>query len=50
MSVAQNVAYGLRQRRTPRAEIATRVKEALGLVRMEEFADRPPRKLSGGQQ
>ncbi|UUW92362.1 ABC transporter ATP-binding protein [Pimelobacter simplex] len=50
MSVAQNVAYGLRQRRTPRAEIAGRVKEALRLVRMEEFAHRPPRKLSGGQQ
>ncbi len=50
MSVAQNVAYGLRQRRTPRAEIATRVKEALRLVRMDEYADRAPRKLSGGQQ
>ncbi|GAA4086470.1 ABC transporter ATP-binding protein [Nocardioides kongjuensis] len=50
MSVAQNVAYGLRQRRTPRGEIASRVKEALRLVRMEEFADRQPRKLSGGQQ
>ena len=50
MSVAQNVAYGLRQRRTPRAEIASRVKEALRLVRMEDFAHRPPRKLSGGQQ
>ncbi len=50
MSVAQNVAYGLRQNKTPKAEIATRVKEALRLVRMEEFADRAPRKLSGGQQ
>ena len=50
MTVAQNVAYGLRQRRTPRSEIARRVKEVLGLVRMEEYADRQPRKLSGGQQ
>ncbi len=50
MSVAQNVAYGLRQRKTPRAEISSRVQEALRLVRMEEFANRPPKKLSGGQQ
>lgn len=50
MSVAQNVAFGLRQRRTPRKETAVRVKEALRLVRMEEFSDSPPRQLSGGQQ
>ncbi|MEZ5114546.1 MAG: polyamine ABC transporter ATP-binding protein [Nocardioidaceae bacterium] len=50
MSVSENVAYGLRQRKTPKGEIATRVKEALRLVGMEEYADRPPRKLSGGQQ
>ena len=50
MSVAQNVAYGLRQRRTPRAEIGTKVAEALDMVRMRDFADRDPRMLSGGQQ
>ena len=50
MSVAENVAYGLRQRKTPKAEIASRVKESLRLVGMEEYADRAPRKLSGGQQ
>jgi spermidine/putrescine transport system ATP-binding protein len=50
MTVAQNVAYGLRQRKVPRGELATRVAEALQLVRMEEYADRPPRQLSGGQQ
>ncbi|WP_353476109.1 ABC transporter ATP-binding protein (plasmid) [Salipiger sp. H15] len=50
MSVAQNVAYGLRTRRVPKAEIAQRVREALALVKLEDFADRRPRQLSGGQQ
>ncbi len=50
MSVAQNVAYGLRTRRVPKAEIAQRVRETLALVKLEDFADRRPRQLSGGQQ
>ena len=50
MTVAENVAYGLRQKRVPKAEIATRVRESLALCRMLEFADRSPQKLSGGQQ
>lgn len=50
MSVAQNIAYGLRTRRVPKAEIADRVREALALVKLEGFADRRPRQLSGGQQ
>jgi spermidine/putrescine transport system ATP-binding protein len=50
MTVAENVAYGLRQRRVPRSEIATRVGEALDMTRMRGFADRSPQKLSGGQQ
>lgn len=50
MSVAQNVAYGLRTRRVPKAEIAERVRETLALVKLEDFADRRPRQLSGGQQ
>ncbi len=50
MSVAQNVAYGLRQRRTPRSEIGGKVAEALDMVRMKSFADRNPQMLSGGQQ
>ena len=50
MTVAENVAYGLRQRKVAKAEIATRVADALRLVRMSEYANRPPRKLSGGQQ
>lgn len=50
MSVAENVAFGLRQKRTPKAEIAARVSEALGLVQMSQFANRNPKLLSGGQQ
>jgi putative spermidine/putrescine transport system ATP-binding protein len=48
--VAQNVAYGLDVMRVERSAKGLRVKEMLGLVRMEGFADRYPRQLSGGQQ
>ncbi len=50
MSVAENVAYGLEQRRTPRAEIRERVAESLDLVKMRSFANRRPNQMSGGQQ
>ncbi|MDJ1114617.1 ABC transporter ATP-binding protein [Microbacterium dauci] len=50
MSVAENVAYGLQQRRTPKSEIRERVSSALDLVQMRRFADRKPTQLSGGQQ
>ncbi|WP_432523047.1 ABC transporter ATP-binding protein [Kineococcus sp. SYSU DK006] len=50
MSVAENVAYGLRRRRTPREEVRHRVGEALEMVRMSAFAQRAPAALSGGQQ
>ncbi len=50
MNVAQNVAYGLRTRKVPKAEAEQRVREALALVKLEDFADRRPRQLSGGQQ
>ncbi len=50
MTVAENVAYGLRQRKVKKADMVRQVAEALALVRMEEYADRAPRKLSGGQQ
>ncbi|WP_223690962.1 ABC transporter ATP-binding protein [Leifsonia poae] len=50
MTVAENVAYGLRQKRVPRTEISARVHDALGMVRMDGFSDRSPQKLSGGQQ
>jgi spermidine/putrescine ABC transporter ATP-binding subunit len=50
MTVTQNVAFGLKMRRLPRGEIASRVEAALALVRLEAFAGRYPAELSGGQQ
>jgi spermidine/putrescine ABC transporter ATP-binding subunit len=50
MTVATNVAYGLRTRRLPKREIARRVGEVLSLVKLEGLQDRKPRQLSGGQQ
>lgn len=50
MTVAENIAYGLRQRKTSKEEISRRVSEALDLVRMASMAERRPRQLSGGQQ
>src|SRR5215212_6396741 len=50
MTVAGNVAFGLKQDRLPKPEIAARVAEMLRLVQMEPFADRRPDQLSGGQR
>jgi spermidine/putrescine transport system ATP-binding protein len=50
MSVEDNVAYGLRVRRTPKQEIGRRVGESLALVRLSGFEKRRPSQLSGGQQ
>ena len=50
MSVADNIAYGLRQRRIPRSEIQQRVAEALQMVRLPGAGSRRPSQLSGGQQ
>ena len=50
MSVEQNIAFGLKQDKLSKAEIATRVKEMLELVRMQDFAKRKPSQLSGGQR
>src|SRR5690606_19385904 len=50
LSVARNVAFGLEERKLPRAEINQRVKAALELVGMAHLADRRPSQLSGGQQ
>lgn len=50
MTVAQNVAFGLEERRVPRDEITRRVHEALESVHMAAFAARSPNQLSGGQQ
>ncbi|MFD6270400.1 ABC transporter ATP-binding protein [Nocardia asteroides] len=50
MSVHDNVAFGLKSQRVPRAEIGARVVEALAMVGMDGYARRLPRELSGGQQ
>jgi len=50
LTVAENVAYGLVSRRSPRKEVAARVNEMLRLVRLEDYGRRLPRELSGGQQ
>lgn len=50
LSVADNVAFGLKQRRVPAAEIRTRVEGALRIVQLDRFAARMPHELSGGQQ
>ncbi len=50
MTVFDNVAYGLRLRRRPRAAIAERVRHTLGLMRLDGLEGRLPRELSGGQQ
>jgi putrescine transport system ATP-binding protein len=50
MSVEQNIAFGLRQDRMPKGEIAERVEEMLNLVKLKPFARRKPHQLSGGQR
>ena len=50
MNVAANVGYGLRREGLPQSKIATRVAEALALVRLEDLGARKPSQLSGGQR
>ena len=50
LTVAQNVAFGLEERRLPRDAIRRKTGDALGLVDLGELADRRPHQLSGGQQ
>lgn len=50
MTVKQNVAFGLEERKVPRSIIRERVKEALDLVGLSHLGDRRPSQLSGGQQ
>jgi multiple sugar transport system ATP-binding protein len=50
MSVYDNMAFGLKLRKTPRAEIDRRVKEAAGILGIQELLDRKPKQLSGGQR
>jgi putative spermidine/putrescine transport system ATP-binding protein len=50
LTVGENVAFGLEMRKLAKPDIASRVEEALKLVRLHGFAARYPRQLSGGQQ
>jgi putrescine transport system ATP-binding protein len=50
LTVEGNIAFGLKQERLPRSEIAARVVEMLALVKLEGFANRKPDSLSGGQR
>jgi sulfate transport system ATP-binding protein len=50
MSVFENIAFGLRVRKTPQAEVQARVDELLRLVRLEGLGGRKPAQLSGGQR
>src|SRR5581483_2940935 len=50
MTVEQNVAFGLKQEGTPKAEIKSRVAEMLALVKLQGFEQRKPHQLSGGQR
>ena len=50
MSVYDNMAFGLKLRKTPKAEIDRRVKEAAQILGIENLLDRKPKQLSGGQR
>jgi sn-glycerol 3-phosphate transport system ATP-binding protein len=50
MSVYDNMAYGLKIAKVPKAEIDTRVQKAAGILQLGPYLDRKPRQLSGGQR
>jgi multiple sugar transport system ATP-binding protein len=50
MNVFENIAFGLRARKTPQAEVETRVKRAADMLGITQLLDRLPRQLSGGQR
>ncbi|MGI3165415.1 sn-glycerol-3-phosphate ABC transporter ATP-binding protein UgpC [Pseudooceanicola sp. 200-1SW] len=50
MSVRQNMAYGLKNRKMPKAEIARRIEETAAILQITDYLDRKPRALSGGQR
>ena len=50
MNVADNIGYGLKIRKVPKADIKKKVKEMLELVQLEGFEKRKPAELSGGQK
>ena len=50
MTVEQNIGFGLKQEGHPKAQIATRVEEAMSMLELTRFGKRKPHQLSGGQQ
>ena len=50
MSVYDNLAFGLKLRKTPKADIDRRVKEGAAILGLDKFLDRKPKALSGGQR
>jgi multiple sugar transport system ATP-binding protein len=50
LTVYDNIAFGLRLRKTPKGEIDKRVKDAARILGLEQFLDKKPRSLSGGQR
>lgn len=50
LTVEENVGYGLRIAKVPSAEVASRVEQAMAMVKMSTFARAKPSKISGGQQ
>ena len=50
MTVKENIAFGLKIQKLPKAEIQKRIDDSLRMMRIEEYVDRYPNELSGGQQ
>jgi multiple sugar transport system ATP-binding protein len=50
MSVRDNLAFGLKLRKVPKADIDKRINEAAGILQLEKLLDRKPKELSGGQR
>ncbi len=50
MSVRENIAFGLKMRKTPKAVIEEKVKQAAEILNLTEYLDRKPKQLSGGQR
>src|SRR6187399_2807630 len=50
MTVRDNMAFGLKLRKLPKADIEKRVKDAAGILSLEKLLDRKPKELSGGQR
>src|SRR3954447_20892088 len=50
MSVRDNLAFGLKLRKVPKADIEKRINDAAGILQLERLLDRKPKELSGGQR